>query len=180
MHTKALILAAISVVGLSLSASAQDVAKVNPDTITVKIDNARTRVMEAVLEPGHKEAMHSHPSSIVYVVTGGTTRSHRPDGTTSETTWKAGDVVYRDPLTHWAENIGTTTIRLLVIELKTPCDMNAAAPWITKWFDAWRLTTQEILQLGTKRDPCWRRLSHDAASWPVQSKKRRITRSAAC
>jgi hypothetical protein len=33
---------------------------------------------------------------------------------------KAGDTVYREPLTHWAENIGTTTLRLIVVELKTP------------------------------------------------------------
>lgn len=145
--------AAIAVVALSLSAGAQDVAKVNPDTITVKIDNARARFMEAVLEPGHKEAMHSHPASIVYVLAGGTTRSHRPDGTSSVNTWKAGDVVYREALTHWAENIGDTTIRLLVIELKTPCDMNAATPWITKWFDAWRLTTQEILHIDGGKPP---------------------------
>jgi hypothetical protein len=26
--------------------------------------------------------------------------------------------MYREPLTHWAENIGNTTIRLEVIELK--------------------------------------------------------------
>jgi hypothetical protein len=25
---------------------------------------------------------------------------------------------YRDPVTHWAENIGSTTIRLIVVELK--------------------------------------------------------------
>jgi hypothetical protein len=31
-----------------------------------------------------------------------------------------GQTIYRDPLTHWAENIGTTTIRLLLVELKDP------------------------------------------------------------
>jgi hypothetical protein len=28
-------------------------------------------------------------------------------------------VIYREPVTHWAENIGTTTIRLVLVELKS-------------------------------------------------------------
>ncbi len=102
----------------ALSASAQDAAKVNPKTIKVKLDNEKVRVFEATLHPGDKEQMHSHPSSIIYVLSGGTARSHAPDGTTTEGTYKAGDVIYRDPLTHWAENIGKTTIHLIVVELK--------------------------------------------------------------
>lgn len=115
---KALILVAAAVALLALTASAQDVAKVNPKTITVKLDNAKVRVLEAVLHPGDKEQMHSHPASIVYVLSGGVVRSHSADGRTSETTLKEGDVLYREPLTHWAENIGTTQVHLMVIELK--------------------------------------------------------------
>lgn len=32
---------------------------------------------------------------------------------------KTGDVIYSDPMTHWAENIGDTTIRLVLVELKS-------------------------------------------------------------
>ena len=101
-----------------VAAAAQDVAKVNAKTITVKIDNPRVRVIEAVLQPGQKEQMHSHPASVVYVLSDGVIRNHAPDGSTSEATLKAGEVIYREPLTHWAENIGTTPVRLLLIELK--------------------------------------------------------------
>jgi quercetin dioxygenase-like cupin family protein len=97
---------------------AQDVAVVNPDTIKVTLDNPQVRVMEATLKPGAKEQMHSHPSSIVYVFTGGKVRSHAPDGKVTDSTYTAGQTLYREPLTHWAENVGTTTIHLLVIELK--------------------------------------------------------------
>ena len=97
---------------------AQDVAVVNPRTIRVKLDNEHVRVMEATLPPGLKENQHSHPTSIVYVIAGGKVRTHLPNGTTSEATYTAGQTVYRDPVTHWAENIGTTTIRLVVVELK--------------------------------------------------------------
>ena len=67
---------------VAVAASAQDVAKVNPKTITVKLDNAKVRVLDAVLKPGDKEQMHSHPASIVYVLSGGEVRSHAADGKT--------------------------------------------------------------------------------------------------
>jgi quercetin dioxygenase-like cupin family protein len=75
-------------------------------------------VLEATLKPGARENLHSHLSSLFYVVKGGKIRNHRADGGVSEAELKAGDVTYRDPLTHWAENIGTTTIRLILVELK--------------------------------------------------------------
>lgn len=99
-------------------AGAQDVAAVNPGNMKVTLDNPQVRVMEATLKPGVKEQMHSHPSSIVYVLTGGKVRSHTPEGKVSEATYTAGQTIYREPLTHWAENVGTTTIHLLVVELK--------------------------------------------------------------
>ncbi|MBV9494075.1 MAG: cupin domain-containing protein [Acidobacteria bacterium] len=115
MRTLAL---ALAVTCFAFAASAQDAAKVNPKTITVKLENEKVRVFEAVLHPGDKEQLHSHPATIVYVLTSGKVRSHTPDGKTTEATYTAGQTVYREPLTHWAENIGTTTIHLLVVELK--------------------------------------------------------------
>lgn len=96
----------------------QDPLKVNSDTITLKLENSRVRVLEAILKPGDKEKTHSHPAYLVYVIEGGKFRNHAADGTVSEAEFKTGDVIYRDPLTHWAENIGTTTIRLVLVELK--------------------------------------------------------------
>lgn len=101
------------------SLRAQDAALVNPKTIHVTLDNEHVRVFEATLPPGWKENMHSHPTSIVYVIVGGTVLNHLPDGTTSDaTTLTAGETLYRDPIKHWNENIGKTTIRLIVVELK--------------------------------------------------------------
>src|SRR3954468_6426452 len=85
---------------LAGSAIAQDPAVVNAKTIQVKLDNDRVRVLEATLEPGAKEQPHSHPGYVVYVIAGGKVRNHLADGKTSETEFKTGDVVYRDPLTH--------------------------------------------------------------------------------
>jgi quercetin dioxygenase-like cupin family protein len=96
----------------------QDAAKVNAKFITVRIDNSRVRVFDSILKPGDKEALHSHPASIVYVIEGGKFRNHAADGTVTEIELKTGDVQYREPLTHAAENIGNTTSRLVVVELK--------------------------------------------------------------
>ncbi len=96
----------------------QDVLVANPKTIVLKLENSRVRVLEATLKPGVKEQIHSHPAYVIYVIAGGKVRSHGADGSVTETEFKTGDVIYRDPLTHWAENIGKTTIRLELVELK--------------------------------------------------------------
>ena len=101
------------------AATAQDPAVVNAKTIQVRLDNDRVRVLEAALKPGEKEQLHSHPAYVVYVVAGGQVRNHLADGKTSETEFKTGDIVYREPLTHWAENIGTTTLKFILVELKS-------------------------------------------------------------
>jgi len=103
---------------LSQVAFAQDPLVVNAKTLRLKFENARVRVLEATLKPGEKENLHSHPGYLFYVIDGGTMRNHTADGKVSESEFKAGDVIYRDPLTHWAENIGTTTIHLILVELK--------------------------------------------------------------
>lgn len=97
---------------------AQDPLVVNSKSIVKKLENSRVRVLEATLEPGVKEKMHSHPAYVIYVIAGGKVRNHSADGTVTEAVFRTGDVIYRDPLTHWAENIGDTTIRLEVVELK--------------------------------------------------------------
>jgi len=102
------------------AAASLDPAVVNAKTVHVKMENARVRVLEAVLQPGDKEQLHSHPAYVIYVIAGGKTRNHTADGNATDTEFVAGDVIYREPLTHWAENIGSTTIRLILVELKGP------------------------------------------------------------
>jgi quercetin dioxygenase-like cupin family protein len=106
--------------GWASSGWAQDPVVVNAKTIKVKFENERVRVLEAELPPGTKEQVHSHPAYVIYVQAGGKVRNYAADGKTSEAELKTGEVVYRDPLTHAAENIGTTTMHLILVELKTP------------------------------------------------------------
>jgi quercetin dioxygenase-like cupin family protein len=100
------------------AAHAQDPAVVNAATVHVRLENDRVRVLESELPPGAREQLHSHPACVLHVLAGGKGRNHLADGTVTETELKTGDTLYREPTTHWAENVGTTTIHVLIVELK--------------------------------------------------------------
>ena len=122
MHIRALIIfaitAALSLVFGAMPAYAQDVAVVNSKTIRVRFENDRVRVLEAILPPGVKEQVHSHPAYVIYVLEGGRYRNYAADGKITEGELKTGDVIYRDPLTHAAENIGDKPLHMILVELK--------------------------------------------------------------
>jgi quercetin dioxygenase-like cupin family protein len=100
-------------------AHAQDALAVNPDVVHLKLENERVRVLESTLAPGKKEKMHAHLwPYVIYVINGGLVRNHLPNGKSVDSELKAGDVIYRDPITHWTENIGATEVRVLVMEMK--------------------------------------------------------------
>jgi quercetin dioxygenase-like cupin family protein len=125
MRTFSLLLCAAAVSGITAFAASNggpssDPAVVNAKTARVTLENDRVRVLEAVLQPGDKEQPHSHPAYLTYVISGGKVRNHGADGKTTESEVVAGETIFREPLTHWAENIGTTTIHVLIVELKEP------------------------------------------------------------
>lgn len=95
-----------------------DPAVVNAGMERVRLENASVRVIEGVLEPGDREQMHAHPAFVTYVIEGGRIRNHFADGRVVEGDLATGDVLMREPQTHWVENIGKTTIRFLVFELR--------------------------------------------------------------
>lgn len=99
-------------------AFAQDPAVVNSKTIRVRFENDRVRVLEATLPPGVKEQVHSHPAYVIYVLEGGRYRNYASDGKVTEGELHTGDVLYRDPLTHAAENIGDKPLHMILVELK--------------------------------------------------------------
>lgn len=112
------ITAALSFPFRAMPAYAQDPAVVNSKTIHVRFENDRVRVLEAILPPGVKEQVHSHPAYVIYVLEGGPYRNYAADGKITEGKLKAGDVIYRDPLTHAAENIGDKPLHMILVELK--------------------------------------------------------------
>ena len=112
------LIAAFTFIVCTTSASAQDPAVVQSKTVKIKFENEKVRVLEAELPAGVKEQVHSHPAYVIYVLAGGKVRNYASDGKTNETELKTGEVLYRDPLTHAAENIGNTTMHLILVELK--------------------------------------------------------------
>ena len=106
-------------------AYAQDPAVVNSKTIKLKFENDRVRVLEATLPPGVKEQVHSHPAYVIYVLEGGRYRNYASDGKVTEGELKTGEVLYRDPLTHAAENIGDKPLHMILVELKGDASISA-------------------------------------------------------
>jgi hypothetical protein len=62
----------------------------------------------------------SHPGYVVYFFGPGRLGVTFGDGKTTESTVTEGEVVVRDPLSHAVENIGTTEVHALLVELKGP------------------------------------------------------------
>lgn len=119
MFIRALIIFAVVIAFFTkTSLRAQDPAVVNANTIKVKFENDRIRVLEASLPPGVKEAVHSHPAYVIYILEGGRTRNYAADGKVTESEFKSGEVIFREPITHAAENIGKTTMHMILVELK--------------------------------------------------------------
>ena len=92
----------------------------SPQIYTVKLENDRVRVLEYRLKPGQKEPMHTHERErVLYDFGNATLRLTMGDGTTTTHVGKAGEVTYgTPPITHSAENIGSTDAHYLAIELK--------------------------------------------------------------
>jgi len=100
------------------SAAAQDPLKVAPQAFKERLNNAHVQVLEYASKPGEKEAMHSHPDIMIYVIMGGKLRSTTPDGKSQVVEYKTGDVVWRPAVTHAIENVGTTELKALLVEVK--------------------------------------------------------------
>lgn len=111
---------AIGIAGVKAAQPETDPVKLTPELYKVRLENERVRVLEYRLKPGGKEPMHSHPPGVVYSLSDAKFRITAADGSTTESTGKAGDVSWRDFTTHAAENAGTTEVHALAVELK-PC-----------------------------------------------------------
>jgi mannose-6-phosphate isomerase-like protein (cupin superfamily) len=100
-------------------AFAQDWIAVAPKGKDVKVDNDFVRTIVVSLSPGDKEASHTHPAHVYYVIAPGKVKVKYSDGKEDVAEIKAGDCGYSDPeRPHILENVGTTTIKFLVVELK--------------------------------------------------------------
>jgi beta-alanine degradation protein BauB len=111
------------VVGIVLASGvsvvrADDPIKVAPDMYTLVFENPRVRVMQVVFKPGQSIKKHSHPDHYVYVLSGGQLEISKDEGK-NVADLTTGQVIWIPAETHWAKNVGSTEIKLLVNELKS-------------------------------------------------------------
>jgi quercetin dioxygenase-like cupin family protein len=105
---------------LAVAASAQDVAKVSPETHKLLLENDHVRVFDVHARPGEKVGMHSHPASILYYLSDAKIKITYPDGNTEVREVKSGTAVWSEAVTHTVENVGPTELREVHTELKGP------------------------------------------------------------
>jgi quercetin dioxygenase-like cupin family protein len=97
---------------------AEDPARNNPSSLRVLLENDSVRVMEAVLPPGLREKQHTHPPYAMFIINGGSVRTHLPDGSTRDASFSTGEARFSEAVTHLNENTGTSTIRIILVELR--------------------------------------------------------------
>jgi quercetin dioxygenase-like cupin family protein len=103
----------------STSLYAQDPMKAAPNVYKkILLENDKVRVMQVVLSPGATVPWHSHPNHVLYASTSGKIEITEKGKPASMMEIKAGTAMYMPAVTHMAKNIGTTTLKLVVTELK--------------------------------------------------------------
>lgn len=75
-------------------------------------------MIEVRLKPGENMGLQSQPDRVGYILSGGKVEFSFPDGKAVEFEAKQGDVIWRKAETHMGENVGSTEIHVVVVELK--------------------------------------------------------------
>ena len=99
-------------------AMAQDPLELAPGIYTLLFENDEVRVCDIHFKPGDKFAMHSHPDHLLYILSPGTIKLSYADGTSKEIDAQTGQVLWSKAESHMSENIGTTEVHAVIVELK--------------------------------------------------------------
>ena len=84
----------------------------------VLLENEKVLVTQVVFSPGAKTDWHNHPNHVVYAETSGKLELTEKGKPVKIIDIKAGTAMYMPAVTHIAKNVGTTTIKLIVTEMK--------------------------------------------------------------
>ena len=96
----------------------QDPLKLAPGIYSLLFENDQVRVCDIRFKSGDKIAMHSHPDHLLYILSPGTIKLSYADGTSKTVDAQAGQVLWSKAESHVSENIGTTEVHALIVELK--------------------------------------------------------------
>jgi hypothetical protein len=81
---------------VAAGASAQDIAKVSPETHKLLLENEHVRVFDVQIKPGEKVGMHSHPAGILYYLSNASLKITYSDGKTEVREVKSGTAVWSE------------------------------------------------------------------------------------
>jgi len=105
----------------AIPAEAQDAAEIQPSGYRVALENDEMRVLDFHSKPGLGVCgvgIHSHPAHLTVLLTPARARDTQ-NGKTVIVSNQPGDVFWLPPITHETENIGSSDIRALIIEVKS-------------------------------------------------------------
>ena len=111
----------------NLKSVKSDTTKVNKDAIEsspgnfkLLLENEYVRVLEYSLKPGQKDTPHTHPAKSSYVVSGGKLKVYLETGETIIADEETGTASWRDYVgKHYVENVGNTTVTIILTEIKS-------------------------------------------------------------
>ena len=94
----------------------QDAMRYGVKHLKVLAENEKARVLKYTPKKGDKTPMHSHPSTVVYVIKGGRVTFTMPDGSTRDAELKTGDALLHPPVTHADEALDDLDVVLVEIK----------------------------------------------------------------
>ncbi|HXG92198.1 MAG TPA: hypothetical protein VNN73_07480 [Blastocatellia bacterium] len=103
---------------IAAPALAQDPVKVDAKHYSVLLDNEHVRVLKIKYGPHEKSVMHEHPNSVAVFITDSEVKFNMPDGTSTPSTGKAGEVRFTEAGKHLPENTGGKPFEVVLVELK--------------------------------------------------------------
>jgi quercetin dioxygenase-like cupin family protein len=96
---------------------AEDAVKVAPDVYKVVFENEKVRVLEVKMEEGSGTEMHSHPDTLIYILSGGKVNFTDPSGEVVDLETAEGETVWMEATEHATQHVAGA-IHALLIEPK--------------------------------------------------------------
>ncbi|MGH2665434.1 cupin domain-containing protein [Flavobacterium sp.] len=98
---------------------AQDPVMAAPNVYKkILLNNEKVRVIQIEFAPGDVAVWHHHPDHVACALTDGKIEITDKGKAPVAIDLKEGDALFIPAVTHMAKNIGTTTIRMVVTEIK--------------------------------------------------------------
>lgn len=104
----------------TVTALAQDAAKVDAKHYKVVFEDSMVRVLRVHYGPHEKSPMHSHPNATAAFLTDMQSKFTMPDGKTEMMSAKAGEAKSNPAVTHSPENMSDKPMDLVLVEFKAP------------------------------------------------------------